>query len=88
MVGSKPHRQPVEGALASGRVEQGGCGERIGIEQARERQDLVREINEPVLIGPLTVGIVGIGAPQEIGRLPRLDRGLGLGGDFVEQWLV
>ena len=63
MVGSEPHRQRIEGAPAGGRVEQGGGGACVRVEQALERQDLVREVNEPALVGPLTVGIVRIGAP-------------------------
>ena len=57
MVGREPHRQRVEGAPAGGRVEQGGEGERVRVEQAGERQDLVREVDEPVLVGPLARGI-------------------------------
>jgi hypothetical protein len=45
----------VESALTEGRVEQGDEAERVGIEQARGRQNLVREVNEPVLVGPLAM---------------------------------
>jgi hypothetical protein len=53
MIGPEPHRQRVEGAAAGGRVEQSGRAERVRIEQARKRPDLVREVDQPVLVGPL-----------------------------------
>jgi hypothetical protein len=60
----------VESAPTEGRVKQGGEAERVGIEHARGRQNLVREVDEPVLVGPLAVGVHRKRAIQEIGGCP------------------
>ena len=79
MVGREPHRQRVESAPAGLGIEQGREGKPIRVEQAREWQDLIREVDQPVLVGPLAKGIGRIpAAEQEIGRLPGFDRGMDL----------
>ena len=76
VVGIPAHRQGVETAAARLAVEQGGRVDGVGIEQVEDRGEDAREVDQPVLVSPLSHPAFAAGAEQEIGRLPGLERRL------------
>src|SRR6476620_5999994 len=54
VVGIPAHRQGIEAASARVAVEQGGRVEGVGIEQAQYRAESALEVDQPVLVSPLS----------------------------------
>jgi hypothetical protein len=70
VIGRSGHRQSIEAAPPLLAGEQGGYIDGIGIEQVQDRADSVLELDEPVVVSPLSGPVVTDGAIEEVGRLP------------------
>jgi hypothetical protein len=67
-------RQAIHGCVARLRVAPRHPGERVRIEQAREGSDYLREIGQPVGIGPGADVVLQQDTKDEVGRISRLER--------------